>query len=74
MKKETPHPSETVSAVRRFCLKHAIPFQNVKNVSDLALCKGQVWFTIRDSDLVEVIKISREQGLLPRKRCWCAFV
>jgi DNA-binding transcriptional regulator YhcF (GntR family) len=64
---ETPHPSETVAAVRRFCLKHAIPFRNVKNVSDLALCKGQVWFTIRDSDLVEVIKISRQQGLITGK-------
>lgn len=60
---ETPHPSESVSAVRRFCLKHAIPFKNVKNVFDSALRKGQIWFTIRDSDLVEVIKLSREQGL-----------
>jgi DNA-binding transcriptional regulator YhcF (GntR family) len=61
---ETPHPKETVQAVRRFCLKHAIPFINVKKVSDLKLQKEQIWFTIRDSDLVEVIKLSRDQGLI----------
>ena len=62
---ETPHPSETVSAVSRFCQKHSIPFQQVKNVFDSQLRKGQVWFTIRDSDLVEVIKRSRGQSLFP---------
>jgi DNA-binding transcriptional regulator YhcF (GntR family) len=61
---ETPHPSETVWAVSSFCHKHSIRFKKVKNVSDAQLQKGQVWFTIRDSDLVEVIKISREQHLL----------
>lgn len=61
---ETPHPSETVSAVGRFCQKHSISFQLVKNVFDILLRKGQVWFTIRDSDLVEVIKRTRGRGLL----------
>lgn len=61
---ETPHPSETVLAVERFCSKYDLSFKNVKDISGLALHKGQVWFTIRDSDLVEVIKRSREQELL----------
>lgn len=62
-KSETPHPAETVSAVRRFCEKHNIRFRLFKNAHGLELESGQCWFTIRDSDLVEVIKSCRTKGL-----------
>ncbi|SHE73216.1 transcriptional regulator, GntR family [Mariniphaga anaerophila] len=61
---ETPHPSDTVAAVKRFCKKTKLHFRNVTNVSGALLQKGQVWFTIRDSDLVEVIKLSRDRGFI----------
>jgi len=62
-KSETPHPAETVSAVRRFCEKHDIRFRLFKNAHGLEVKSGQCWFTIRDSDLVEVIKACRTKGL-----------
>lgn len=61
-KNETPHPEETVFAVERFCRKHKIRFRLLKNVRGLEMEKGQCWFTIRDADLVEVIKHCREKG------------
>jgi DNA-binding transcriptional regulator YhcF (GntR family) len=63
--KETPHPAETVSAVKRFCLKYNIQFKKVERTTELEVKAGQVWFTIRDTDLVEVIKNCREKGLRP---------
>lgn len=62
-KNETPHPAETVSAVRRFCENHIISFRLLKNAHGLEVKNGQCWFTIRDSDLVEVIKSCRAKGL-----------
>jgi len=61
-KTETPHPAETVSAVRRFCENHDIRFRLIKNAHGLEIKKGQCWFTIRDSDLVEVVKSCRTKG------------
>ena len=60
---ETPHPSETVSAVRRFCRRQAIQFHQKEKIKDAAIKKGQVYFVIRDSDLVEIIKSCRLKGL-----------
>jgi DNA-binding transcriptional regulator YhcF (GntR family) len=59
---ETPHPPETVSAVRRFCKNHGIRFKRIKRAGNLEVKKGQCWFTIRDSDLVEVIKACHSKG------------
>lgn len=61
-KNETPHPAETVQAVRRFCKKHGIDFHQAKNTGNHQLKKGQCWFTIRDSDLVDVIKNCRKNN------------
>lgn len=61
--KSTPHPAETLSAVRSFCKKHEIQFKNSKQLKTAEIKKGQVYFVIRDSDLVEVIKTCREKKL-----------
>ncbi|WP_372947052.1 GntR family transcriptional regulator [Mariniphaga sp.] len=61
---ETPHPAETVTAVRRFCENHNISFRLLKNTHGVEVKKEQCWFTIRDSDLVEVIKYCRSKGFL----------
>ncbi len=61
--KDTPHPSETTLAVSRFCKNHNIGYREVKKSAHVEVKKGQCWFTIRDSDLVEIIKKCREKGL-----------
>ena len=58
-KKSTPHPAEIVSAVRSFCKKHDIRFNNVNELNEQDIKKGQAWFVIRDADLVRVIKTCR---------------
>ncbi len=64
---ETPHPADTVLAVRRFCQKHGISFRKIRSTDEWEMKQGQIWFTIRDTDLVEVIKTSREKGFQPGK-------
>lgn len=64
---DTPHPSETTLAVKRFCKKHGIRYTKVDKAGDTEVKKGQCWFTIRDSDLVEVVKKSHEKGLVTGK-------
>lgn len=59
---ETPHPAETVSAVSRFCKNHKIRFSRIRSANELEVKEGQCWFTIRDSDLVEVIKSCMSKG------------
>ncbi len=61
--KTTPHPSDTVSAVRSFCRANQIQFKNLKKINEAEIKKGQAYFVIRDSDLVSVIKICREKEL-----------
>src|SRR5690606_23511014 len=63
----TPHPSDTVLAVKRFCTRHNIAFSTVANIDSAEIRSGVCWFIIRDSDLVEVIKICREKHLEPGK-------
>lgn len=58
----TPHPAETISAVKSFCKKHGMLFRMVKHPDDNDIQKGQVWFVIRDSDLVRIIKCCRSNG------------
>ncbi len=61
--KSTPHPAETVSSVRNFCKKHQIDFQKIGQLKEENVEKGKVYFVIRDSDLVNVIKACRKKQL-----------
>jgi len=63
-KDTTPHPEETVIAVRSFCKTHGIAFQLTNQIHEANIRKGQVWFVIRDSDLVQIIKSCRSKGFL----------
>jgi DNA-binding transcriptional regulator YhcF (GntR family) len=60
---DTPHPADTVTAVKRFCESHQITFKKINRVNAVQLKNGQVWFVIRDADLVEVIKKCRTENL-----------
>ena len=57
----TPHPVETVSAVRSFCKLNKIKFKNIRQLKDSDIEKGQAYFVIRDADLVQVIKVCRSK-------------
>jgi len=58
----TPHPVETVSAVRSFCNKHKILFRKIKRLTGSEVEKGKAYFVISESDLVTVIKTCRERS------------
>jgi DNA-binding transcriptional regulator YhcF (GntR family) len=60
----TPHPSETVNAVKKVCKKHHLPCRKLARFNRSVLKRGQAYFVIRDADLVEVIKACREQDLI----------
>jgi DNA-binding transcriptional regulator YhcF (GntR family) len=60
----TPHPVETVAAVRSFCKKHQIVFRKTEKVNTAEIKKGQAYFVLRDSDLVEIIKYCRSKELV----------
>jgi DNA-binding transcriptional regulator YhcF (GntR family) len=62
--KSTPHPAETVSAVRSFCQKHKITFKISEKLEIDKIGKGQAYFVIRDSDLVSIIKTCRSKKLV----------
>ncbi len=62
-KNSTPHPGETVTAVRNFCKQYHIPFRNIKQLFEEDAEKGKLYFIIRDSDLVTVIKAGRAKNL-----------
>ncbi|MCF6359086.1 MAG: GntR family transcriptional regulator, partial [Draconibacterium sp.] len=61
-KNNTPHPVEIVSAVRSFCKNHKIQFRNINTLNNSEIKKSQVYFVIRDADLVQVIKTCRARN------------
>ncbi len=60
----TPHPSETVVAINKFCKKYRIRLVNDTYFNSSRLRKGQAYFVIQDADLVKVIKECRNRNLI----------
>jgi len=54
--KDTPHPSETISAFNRFCSDHKIKQNILENIDDREVQPGQAYLVIKDSDLVKIVK------------------
>ena len=59
--KSTPHPAETVLAVRIFCKKNQLQFRNIKKLNESDVRIGKAYFVISDSDLVSIIKTCRSK-------------
>lgn len=59
--KSTPHPAETVLAVRTFCKKNQLQFRNIKKLNESDVRVGKAYFVITDSDLVSIIKTCRSK-------------
>lgn len=60
----TPHPKEIVSATRSFCKKNQIYFKRIEKIDSINLQKGQLYFVIKDADLVKIIKTCRAKKLI----------
>lgn len=58
---KTPHPIEIISAVKNFCKKYKMEFQQLACLKDSDVKRGKVYFVIRDADLVQVIKVCRSK-------------
>ncbi len=63
--KTTAHPSDTVPAMREFCKENQLAFRNARQFNESEVKKGQIWFVIRDADLVQVIKACQLKKLVP---------
>ncbi len=59
----TPHPSAILPAVKSFCAKHAIGFKRISEIATGEIASNTVYFVIRDSDLVSIIKACRSKQL-----------
>jgi len=60
-KNKTPHPEEIVIATQKFCALNGISFQQKPQLNNDEIKRGQVYFTIRDADLVQIIKVCRRK-------------
>ncbi|HNU77292.1 MAG: GntR family transcriptional regulator [Prolixibacteraceae bacterium] len=63
--RKTPHPPETISAVRRFCRMHDLGFKLIPEADEKMIQPGHLYFVIRESDLVKVVKACQDRQLVP---------
>lgn len=60
--KNTPHPTETIEAFRRFCLNRQLNHAVLENIDKREVQPGQAYFVIKDSDLVKIVKDCKKNG------------
>ena len=53
---DTPHPSETIDAFKRFCNDYQIKYTVLDNIDNREVQPGQAYLVIKDSDLVKIVK------------------
>jgi len=63
--RKTPHPAETVQAVKDFCDKNGFGFSLQAETNSGSIKKGQIYLVIKENDLVDVVKACRELQLQP---------
>ena len=57
------HPRSSCEYFNRFCREHHIHSAIIENMDDIQVCKGEVYITFRQIDVVHIIKQSRAEGL-----------
>ncbi len=62
-RQKTPHPFETRGVVRDFCITHGFIFNETHEFNIREMRKGQVYLVFAESDLVQVLKGCRDNGL-----------
>ena len=60
-----PYPKRILHGFRKFCFKHNIDFELLEKVyDDMVIKKGDLFITIEESDLVDLVKQVREDNLV----------
>ena len=57
------HPTETLQGIKQFCKEYKKKFLTVSDVKHIQLKKGQVYLTLTESALADLIKMVRSEGL-----------
>ncbi|EOR93574.1 regulatory protein GntR, HTH [Arcticibacter svalbardensis MN12-7] len=57
------HPTETLEGIKQFCKDYKKKFAIVPDVDQIQLKKGQVFLTLTESALADLIKMVRSKGL-----------
>lgn len=59
---DTPHPTETIDAFKRFCTDHQLKHAVLDNIDNREVQPGQAYLVIKDSDLVKIVKDCKKNG------------
>ena len=63
-----PYPRRILHGFRRFCVEAKLPFAVIEEIEeDMILEAGTLYLTIPETDLVNLVKAARDQGLSPGK-------
>ena len=58
-----PYPKRILHGFRKFCFEHSIDFEYLEEVyEDMVIRKGDLFITIQESDLVSLVKRTREEN------------
>ena len=58
-----PYPKRILHGFRKFCFEHSIEFEYLEEVyEDIIIRKGDLFITIKESDLVSLVKRTREEN------------
>jgi len=57
-------PIERTYGFARFCKERNIPFQIIKSTENLKIRKGEAYFVVSDRNLVRVINMAKNEGLV----------
>lgn len=58
----TPHPTETIDAFKRFCIANQINHAILNQIENREVQPGQAYLVIKDSDLVKIVKDCKKNG------------
>jgi hypothetical protein len=61
---ESEHPKITTRYVKKFCKDFGIESEVIKSIDKQDFTKGNIYFIIRQKDLIEVVKCCREKKLI----------
>lgn len=61
-----PYPKRILHGFRKFCVEAKLPFAVIEEIGeDMPLEPGTLYLTIPETDLVNLVKAARDQGLQP---------
>jgi DNA-binding transcriptional regulator YhcF (GntR family) len=58
----TPHPSETIEAFKRFCSDYQLRHAVLDQIENREVQAGQAYLVIKDSDLVKIVRDCKKNG------------